>query len=135
MNNSVSVLFGANSIKKVYEDSLKDESLDIICLASNYKAVIGDFFDRIYGPKLYGKIKTREIISDNLENREDAKAKDQHINAVKFLAGTSETDMLLSADKAVLISYNRESPLAVVISDPELVKSLKLEFEVLWGGL
>lgn len=136
MNNSnVSVLFGANSIKQVYEDSLQNDSLDIICLATSYTQIIGDFFDKNYAPKLYGKVRTREIISDSKENREDAKAKDQNLNAVKFLTGTSETDMILSKDKAVLISYNAESPLAVVISDSELVKSLKLQFEALWGSL
>lgn len=132
---NVQILFGAASIKNIYEESLKNDSLDIICLATNYKAIIGDFFDKEYAPRLYGKVKTREIITDSKDNREDAKTKDQSLNAVKFLAGESQTDMLLSDDKAVLISYNETSPLAVVISDPELVKSFKLQFEALWGSL
>ena len=47
----------------------------------------------------------------------------------------SHSIVKMAKDKAVLISYNTESPLAVVISDPELVKSLKLQFEALWGSL
>jgi hypothetical protein len=134
-NGNVQILFGANSIKKVYEESLREDTLDIVCLATSYQGVIGDFFDKDYAPRLYRQVRTREIIADTAGNRADAQGKDQARNAVKFLKGTSETDMILSRDRAVLISYNQESPLAVVIGDPELVSGLRAQFEALWASL
>ncbi len=129
------ILLGANSIKKVYEESLNDSPLDIVCLAQNYTGVIGDYFEKEYAPKLYGKVTTREIVPDTKENRQEAENKDKSKNAVKFLKGNSETDLILSKSQAVLISYNQESPMAVVITDPELVKSFHLQFEALWKSL
>ena len=134
-NSNVSVLFGSQNIKKVYEDNLRMESLDIVCLATQYEDVIGNYFEKSYAPKLYGRIHTREIVLDTDANRKDAMTKDKSKNTVKFLKGKSETDMILSKDKAVLISFSHDSPLAIVITDSELVKGLKTQFNALWESL
>ncbi len=135
--DNVQILVGANGIKKAYMESLKSGSLDIVCLADDYKGIIGDFFDQEYSPKLYGVVKTREILPDNRENREYAKTKDATVNAVKFLKLTeaSQSDMMMSADRAILVSYGKAAPFAVIITDPELVKSFRAQFEALWAGL
>lgn len=134
-NSNVSVLFEAENIKKVYEESLRMKSLDIVCLATNYEGVIGDYFEKSFAPTLYGRIHTREIVRDSDANRKDAMTKDKSINAVKFLNGESETDMILSRDRAVLISFSQDSPLAIVITDSELVKGLSTQFNALWKSL
>jgi len=135
--NTVQVLLGSDSIKRVYMESLQEASLDIVCLAQNYQAVLGDFFDSAYAPKLYGKIPTREILADTSANRADSISKDGSKNPVKFLpaALACESDMLLSAHKAVLISFGVSAPLAVVITDSELVNSLRNQFNNLWQQL
>lgn len=135
--NNVQILFGAEGIKRVYEESLTESVLDIVCLANNYKDVLGDYFETKYAPRLYGKVATREILSDNEANRADAKTKDQAKNAVRFIKNglASESDMLLTSDKAVLISYGKDAPMAVVITDRELVNSLRSQFEVLWQSI
>lgn len=135
--DNVQILFGAGGIKKAYEESLKSGQLDIVCLADDYEKIIGDYFAKEYGPRLYGKVATREILPDKQENRDYAKTKDAGKNAVKFLklSAPSQSDMMVGSDRAILVSYGQDSPLAVIITDPELVKSLKMQFEALWKSL
>jgi|SRR3989338_705665 len=132
------VFFGPAAIKSIYNQTLEAKSLDIVCLSENYAKVIGSFFDQEYAPKLFGsKTKTREILPDNSINRADAVKKDGVKNAVRFIkvATSSESDYMLYNDTVVLISYNPDSPFAVVITDKDIVANLKNQFEVLWKKL
>lgn len=137
MNNSnIRILPGATGIKLAYEESLKAEKLDIVCLSENYVSVIGDYFDKDYAPRLYGQVRTREILPDTAGNRSDAGKKDRQVNQVRFIkAMSSESDYLLYDNKAVLISYNRDQPSAYVIEDKEIVANLKIQFTALWNTL
>jgi len=133
--NSVQILAGASGIKKAYEQSLKTKKLDIICTSENYSQVIDSYFDDEYSPKLLGStIKTREILPDSPDNRDYTSKKDQNKNQVAFISVVQgiETDLLVVDDFVVQISYNQNQPLAIVISDPELVKSAKLQFNLMW---
>lgn len=126
---------GKEEIKKAYEMSLHSEKLDVMCLSSNYEQVIGSYFDKEYSPRLFsGKTKTREILPDNQENRQSAGAKDKTKNQVRFIEDfcPSESDLLIFDNIAILVSYNPESPLALVISESELVAQLKTQFDNLW---
>lgn len=134
----VQILFGAEEIKQIYEKTLTAKKLDIVCLASKYGEVIGDYFDKRYAPQLSdSKIITREILPDNPENRGDAKTKDGTKNQVRFIKmiKPSESDLLFFDSKAVLVSYNQKAPFALVISDQALVTNLENQFEGLWGKL
>lgn len=142
MNSSTStgaqVFFGAEAIKSIYNETLQAKSLDIVCLSENYAQVIGSFFDKEYAPKLFGsKTNTREILPDTAENRTDALSKDGIKNAVRFLRieAASESDYMLYGNTAVLISYNPDSPFAVVVTDKDIVANLKSQFEALWNKL
>jgi len=137
-SSGAQVFFGAEAIKDVYNQTLESPALDIVCLSENYAQVVGSFFDREYAPRLFdSQIKTREILPDNEANRADAKKKDGVKNAVRFIktTGTSESDYMLYGETAVLISYNPESPFAVVITDKDIVANLRSQFEALWGSL
>lgn len=132
------VFFGSEAIKSIYRQTLTAKKLDIVCLSENYAKVIGSFFDMEYAPKLFkSKIVTREVLPDTKTNREDAKRKDGVKNAVRFLKTDkpSESDYMLYEETAILISYNPESPFAVVISDKDIVFNLKNQFEALWSFL
>jgi len=142
MNNSGStgaqVFFGAEAIKSIYNETLKTQALDIVCLSENYAKVIGSFFDKEYAPKLFNsKIITREILPDTQVNRSDAAKKDGVKNMIRFLEVTkpSESDYMLFGNTAVLISYNPDSPFAVVVNDRDIVANLKNQFEALWRSL
>lgn len=127
--NTVQILFGAEGIKRVYEDSLREGSLDIVCLASDYQSVLGDSFDRDYAPRLRAQVKTREILADIPGNKAGDKVR------LLPLGKSSESDMLISKNKVVLISYGKLSPLVVVITDSELVNGFQNQFNALWAGL
>ena len=43
--------------------------------------------------------------------------------------------MVVGENAAVLVSYDEKEPFAVLISDQELISGLKVQFEVMWGGL
>ena len=140
MNNYtvIQLLPGVSGIKQAYELSLTSKEVDIVCLSNNYEQVVGDYFTRVYSPKLYGgSIKTREILPDNFENREYAKKKDGIKNQVRFLkvSEPSESDYLIFDNQLVLISYNPDSPFALVINDKNIVGNLKNQFEILWSKL
>lgn len=133
-NANVQILFGAAGIKSAYEDSLTGKSLDIVCLTDDYARVLGDFFEKSYSPRLYGKVKTREILPDSKENREYATQKDLRTNEVRYLTneGLGQTDMMVAENRVILVSYNKADPFAILISDPEMVKSFKVQFDALW---
>lgn len=128
------VLMGAEGIKQAYRLMLSEQKLDIVCLTEQYQAVIGDFFESEFGPHLYGKIKTRELLPDTAENRHYAKSKDAEINAVRFatLAQASNSDCLISEKRAVLISFDPAQPFALLIDDQQLVSNLRHQFELAW---
>jgi len=134
--STVQILPGAEGIKQAYRESLSQKSLDIICLSNNYDQVIGDFFEKEFSPKVYGKISTREILPDTLGNRKSLAEKDRKINDVRFIAPVaSESDMLICEDTVTLISFSAHAPVAVVITDKELVRSFQSQFNVLWEKL
>ena len=138
MDTNVQILWGREGIKKAYEMSLEAKILDIVCLSSDYQKVIGVYFDKDYSPKLFTSItKTREILPDSPDNREDANKKDGRKNQVKFLKlkNKSESDYMLFDDRVVLISYNSQIPFALVVEDKDIATNLKAQFENLWQRL
>jgi hypothetical protein len=135
---SIEIYQGAEGIIRVYNDSLLAGEIDIICLSTRYAQVIGNFFDKEYSLKLFsGKIKTREILPDSLENRNDALKKDCRKNQVRFIKThrDSESDMMIFGSKVALISYNPNGPFTLVVSDKEIVTGLRNQFDSIWQSL
>ena len=132
---NVTVLEGAEGIKKAYELTLNANALDIVCLSGSYAAVVGTYFDRDYAPRLFGgATKTRELLPDTAANRSDAKKKDGVKNQVRFMAKLmkSESDYMLFDDTAILVSYKLDDPFAIIIQNSEIVANLKSQFDLLW---
>lgn len=134
--NNVTILFGSEGIKNAYKMCLQQLSLDIVCLSDEYAKVIGSFFDTEVAPKLYGKIQTREILPDSSGNRKAALTKNSSMNSVRYLPllTSSESDYLLSENQAVFITFGA-TPFALLLSEQELVRNLKIQFEALWNKL
>lgn len=133
--NNVTVLEGAEGIKKAYEMTLKADALDIVCLSGSYAAVVGTYFDRDYAPKLFGgPTKTRELLPDTAGNRSDAKKKDGVKNQVRFMTKhvASESDYMLFEGTAILVSYKLNNAFAIIIRNSEIIANLKSQFDVLW---
>jgi len=135
--NNIQIYLGRDGIISAYEKSLEAKSLDIICLSQNYANVLGDWFDKNYAPRLFeSKITTREILSDNVDNRSYASKKNKQKNQVAFLFDDviNETDFIVSDDFVILISFNSTNPFAIVIEDQETVVGMKSKFEIIWNS-
>jgi hypothetical protein len=130
---SVQVLTGAQGIKAVYESILTGKAGDFMCTSKAFDQILGGFW-KSYAPKLYKNLKTREILVDNQENRDYAKKKNASKNQVRFCDPklATETDFIVAQHMVALVSYSETSPMAVVISEPELVTALKNQFDQLW---
>ena len=138
INKSIQMFLGAEGIKEAYEKTLKASTVDIVCLSDNYEEVLGNYFGKEYSPKLYNSsIKTREILPDTQGNREYAKSKNAQKNQVHFLTVTkpSESDMMFFGDQAILVSYNKVAPFALLISDADIVGNMQNQFNSLWESL
>ncbi len=131
--SNVQVYMGAEGIKAVYRQSLLQDSIDIVCLSQRYKQVIGDFFETQYAPKLYGKVKTRELLPDTTANRKDAKLKNLAYNRVRFVSDLRpiESDLLIWSNTVVLVSYG-DHPMAMVITDQEICRQQVSHFDAIW---
>lgn len=133
MNQAISLLPGADSIKQVYSRTLKSKQVDFICLSTNYEAVIGPWYDQEYSPQLFGgQIITREVVVDTPENRVYGTKKDQVKNLVRYLSASAESDLVLGDDFVAILSFNPSNPYAVVLEDPTIVNSVKAWFEAIW---
>ncbi|NMB57317.1 hypothetical protein GYA19_05290 [Candidatus Beckwithbacteria bacterium] len=133
--NSVQIFSGADGIKKAYRQSLQTQKLDIVCTSENYSQIIGSYFDEEYSPQLLNSnIKTKEILPDSPDNRAYASKKNQTKNQTGFVSVNKsiETDLLIGDNFVIQISYHKAEPLALLITDPELVKSAKFQFELMW---
>lgn len=124
---------GAQAVQAIYEQALTSNQVDFICLASNYDAVVGDWFDSVYSPQLYdGRRVTREIVPENENNRKDAKAK-PNTSLVKYLSGVnSQTDVVVTPDWVALVSFNPVRPKVTVFDDSEVIASFGIMFDLCW---
>ena len=135
MNNAISVLPGAVSIQAVYERVLKGKGADFVCLSTGYEAVIGDWYDKVFESKLFASnIKTREVVADTDGNRSYGQKKDGVKNQARYLTDSAESDLVLGDDFMAIISFNPQSPYAVVIEDQSIVSSAKVWFEAIWAS-
>lgn len=129
------VIPGSESIKSVYSRILNSKQADFICLSTGYEAVIGEWYDKVFEPKLFaGMIKTREVVADTAGNRAYGKKKDGVKNQARYLSNSAESDLVLGDDFMAIISFNPESPYAVVIEDQAMVSSARTWFEAIWSS-
>lgn len=127
---------GAKGIIEAYEKTLTAKKLAVMCLSNNYAAVIGDYFDSKYVAKIKELgIEMREILPDTVGNREDSKSKSKNLVRFIGLEMPSESDFILYDDKAVLVSFDPSAPMAVEITDKNIVSNLRTQYEELWQRL
>ncbi len=135
MNNKIAVLPGTSSIQSVYERILAGTKADFVCLSTGYEAVIGNWYDKDFEPKLLdSQVKTREVVADTTGNRVYGKKKDGVKNQARYLSDSAESDLMIGDDFMAIISFNPANPYAVVIEDPSIVSSGKVWFEAIWAS-
>lgn len=135
MKGTINVMPGFVSIQAVYERLLKGDKADFVCLSTGYEAVIGDWYDQVFAPKLFaGQVKTHEVVAESKENRAYGKNKDGVKNQVRFMTDSAESDLILGDDFMAIVSFNPSNPYAVVIEDPAIVSSTRVWFEAIWAS-
>lgn len=135
MNNAISVLPGSSSIQSVYERLLKGKAADFVCLSTGYEAVIGEWYDKVFEPKLFASsVKTREVVADNHGNRVYGQKKDGVKNQARYLSDAAESDLILGDGFMAMVSFNPTNPYAVVIEDPAIVQSARVWFDAIWAS-
>ncbi len=78
--------------------------------------------------------KSQRVRGCQTENRTYAKTKDASINQVRFSGiKATETDLIVTENRVVMVSFNLDSPMAVVVDETELVKFFKHWFEDFWN--
>ena len=131
--NAVTILPDADNIKSVYARTLKEERVDFICLSTGYSQVIGEWYDNVYEPKLFGSsVKTREIVADTAGNRSYGAKKDGVKNQTRYLQDAAESDLIVGDDFAAIVSFDPDSPYVVVIEDMAIVRSAQAWFDTMW---
>jgi hypothetical protein len=130
--NAVTLLPGADNIKSVYERILKSKKADFVCLSTGYEAVIGDWYDGEFSPRLMRTVATREIVAETAGNRQYASQKDGTKNQVRFLSESAESDLILCDSFAAIVSFNPGNAYAVVIEDDAIVNSARVWFDTMW---
>ncbi len=134
-NQGIQLLPGADNIKSVYQRVLKSKTADFICLSTGYEAVIGEWYDQEFEPKLFGSdIKTREVVADTAGNRSYGAKKDGVKNQARYLKDAAESDLVLGDGFMAIVSFNPANPYAIVIEDPAIVSSAKVWFEAIWAS-
>ena len=126
----------AQGIIEAYEKTLTANKIAVMCLSNNYTAVIGDYFDNKYVARIKELgIEMREILPDTMGNREDSKRKPKNLVRFIGLDMPSESDFILYDDKAMLVSFDPNSPMALEITDRNIVSNLRTQYEELWRRL
>lgn len=134
-NQGLMVLPGRKSIQSIYSRILNSKQADFICLSTGYEAVIGEWYEKVFEPKLFaGMIKTREVVADNADNRAYGKKKDGAKNQARYLSSAAESDLILADDFMAIVSFNPESPYAVVIEDQVIISSARVWFDAIWAS-
>ena len=132
-SNAVTILSGVDGIKAVYEATLEASKADFICTSKQYDKVVGDWYSKNFQPRLNKSTgRVRELLPNWPEYQRFA---DGESCRLVDLTGAGESDVIVTSDWTALVSFNADSPQAMVITDPELVKSMQTLFERLWEAV
>lgn len=129
----IEVTFGASGIKDAYKLVLASKSLDVICTSKDFRDVIGDFYDNQLYPEIVKK-QLREVIPSTPDNKE-YQAKTQTANhKIGLMAPKypSETDLLITDSEIILVSFQKDQPVAMISRNSEMIKQMRTLFEKVW---
>lgn len=129
-------LEGAEGIKKAYEMSLKASGETMVqCFTEDYKGIVSpEFFDE-YFDKFFGSGKpTRELLTSDEGDNEyaDKWGTEKNLQAFVDIDKSIETDVIIYDETVIFVSFNKVNPYALVIEDPEIVKSMTVMYDLAW---
>jgi hypothetical protein len=135
----ISYFEGAESVKEIFEDTLKFTDSEILTwMPYPYLNLGEDFFWDYYNPKrVEKKIWMRVLAPDTQVNREAAQKMQKFIVATQFVSNNvfSEFDIeikLYGKTKVGIISYAED--LGIIIESKKIVAGFRAIFESMWLG-
>lgn len=132
---------GVEGVKQIYEDTLNYSEILVQCFTQDGIKLMGGYLDKYFKRLKRREIITREIVSDSPLDREYQRTMATSRNKIVCMPvkyGTN-TDFMVYGDNVSMITYRGGQPVGVVISDPEIARFHRINFEVFWkaakGGI
>lgn len=130
----VEVFEGAEGIKTVLRDVLR-ENKEWHCLGSTGKSpeILPFFLEQFHRQRMKQRLPLRVIYNDDQLGRERAKeVTKQKYTRVKILQKTSPTTTYVYGEKVVIIIWEKEKLVAIMIKDKDAADSYRSYFELMW---
>jgi len=130
----VEVYEGKEGIKTVLNDVLK-VGKEWLCLGSTGKSkeIIPFYLEHFHKQRIKQKILLRVIYNDDKLGRERGKEISKlPYSRVKFMQKLSPTTTYIYGDKVVIILWEKEKLLAIMIGDKNIAQSYREFFEAIW---
>ncbi len=130
----VEFLEGAEGIKQAYNMTFDAKEILIQCLAENYEEVVkGKFFEE-YFEKFFKKtnIRSKEILKLEDDDYVSEYRSDKNLQLRVPVKPGSETDVMIYDDKVIFVSFNKERPYSLVITDKDIATSLRNIYNLAW---
>lgn len=127
---------GREGLRTVYEDTLQTKN-EILSLASaeDIYQVLPDYIPKYLQKRIKKGIKMRAIVQDSLKARIHQKRDEKEFRQTKLVQDLNLTiEKNIYADKVALMSF-RAYPMGIIIKSPQIAKSEKAIFELLWQYL
>lgn len=131
----VEVFEGKEGIKTVLRDVLK-ENKEWLCLGSTGKSkeVIPFFLEQLHKQRVKQKLELKVIYNDDKFGKERGKeVEKQKYAEVKYMPKTSPTTTYIYGEKIIIIVWEKEKLVAVMINDKDIADSYRSYFNGLWG--
>lgn len=131
-------LEGADGIKQAYEMSLQAKTEVLVqCYTADYADVVSaEFFSNYFATLFGSNIKTRELLTLNDESYAAKWGSEKNLQLLvdfKKISNSIETDFFIFDEKVVFVSFNKENPYALVISDLNIFNAVKSLYELAWA--
>ena len=130
----IEVFEGKEGIKTVLRDVLK-ENKEWLCLGSTGKSkeVIPFFLEHLHKQRVKQKLKLKVIYNNDKFGRERGKeVEKQKYSEVKYMPKTSPTTTYIYGEKVIVIVWEKEKLVAVMIQDKDIADSYRSYFNGLW---
>lgn len=130
----VEVFEGKEGIKTVLRDVLR-ENKEWLCLGSTGKSKesIPFFLEQLHKQRMKQKLPLKVIYNDDKFGETRGKeVEKQKFAKVKYIKKTSPTTTYIYGDKVVIIIWEKEKLVAVMIKDKDVADSYRSYFESMW---
>ncbi len=131
----VSFYEGEKEIFSFYEELIGTKHIDAIGSPMHIDKYMGKYLNKVLDKIITKQTIFRELIPQDSPIVTYQKSYIKPYHEYRFLKGITQlkTDMMISENKLVLISYG-EIPHAVVIEDSSIVQTQKILFNIIWDA-